>query len=272
MNNMIVGMLLSAISQMVDVAPSSNAVAYMPNDLTEVTLFLNEADRLSLMPVIVIDKYYIDSYGRYSHVNPEPLKEAIRNSNHIGRIAFMSDEPCWRGRNNGFQTCSEIISILENIQEDFSGVEFVHIEAFAELYFQKQENNGRLTLMTTANHIGFDCYGAFSSCGDPSIGVPNLHQMDYIIDIYSEIMLSGSKAKIFLVPGTFIGDGFFNTEYEVIEQLEDYELIANIYGSLISGFGGFIWGDYNGNGKGLIGAENLPLVKEKTLEILNSLK
>ena len=271
MNSMIVGALITAISQMVEVAPYSNSVAYLPNDLVEVTQFLDEADKLNLTPVIVIDKYYLDVSNKYTYVDPSPLKQAIRDSNHIGRILFMYDEPGLRGRRNG-QTMSEILPVFDLIKKDFHGVEFVHIESFAEMYWQKQENNGRLSLYMDAEHIGFNCYGKFEKCGNPAIGVPEVHQLTYLADIHSEIVFSNSDSKIFLVPGAFMGGDFFESESEVTTQLDDYASVAVDYRDYVSGMGVFIWGDFHDGYNQLSGARSLPLVKEKTLEVLNYLK
>ena len=271
MNGMIVGVLITAIAQMGEVAPVSNSVAYLPNTLVEVTEFLNEADRFNLTPVIVIDKYYLDASSKYTHVTPGPLKQAIRDSNHIGKILFMYDEPGLRGRRNG-QTMAEILPVFDLIKQDFHGVEFVHIESFAEMYWQKQENNGRLSLYMDADHIGFNCYGKFEKCGNPAIGVPELPQLNYLADIHSEIVFSNSTAKIFLVPGAFMGGNFFESEAEVIAQLDDYAMVASDYKDYVSGMGVFIWGDFHDGYNQLTGARSLPLVKAKTLEILNYLK
>ena len=261
MNNLLFGVLITAVSQVVEVVDKSSAIAFIPESTIQVTEYLNEIDNRAV-PIIVVNDYYRDESGRFIYYPPDDLKEALAVSNHFGRIAFMFDEWLHHGTQAG-QTRAEVIQVMRQIKADFPGVEMIHIEAFTDLYAQYMENYGRLELFYEADHIGFDCYGQFESCG--GFGVPELPQMVYLITIFNQIAENQSNAKIFLVPGAFMGAGIGASESTMIDQLNDYALTYERNRQYISGFGVFIWGDM----EGLTGARNVPAIKSTVENILN---
>lgn len=265
--NMLIGVRITDIAQVNEVIDFSTAVAFKPSSLTELTEYLDEINN-RLTPVIVITEYFL-SDGLYVNTNPQPLRDAILDSKHIGRIVFMFDEPLWRARRNG-QDPDDVINIMRQIKANFYGVEFAHIEAYAELYKQYIENHGKLTLFLDADHIGFDCYGKFCSCGGD--GIPEIPQLTYLQEIYNAIQQSCSNAKIFLVPAAFSNKHFFDSDDDVIQQFNNYVSLidGNIYGNskIISGIGAFIWGDMTENGVLFEGARNNPAIKNVVVESL----
>lgn len=151
--NKLIGMLITEISQIDEVAAFSNAVAFRPLDGAELTLYLNKIDN-KMTPVIIVDHFFIVD-GKYKNGLSRELYDAIEQSKHFGRIVFMFDEPMWRARKND-QAHNDVLKVMGDVQLNYRGVEIMHIEAYAELYQQYTENNRMLYLLYSADHIGFD--------------------------------------------------------------------------------------------------------------------
>lgn len=265
--NILIGALITLFTQVNDVVPYSNAVAFAPQDYEEITLYLDEIDN-RLTPVIIIDHFYLDN-GQYVYKDPAPIKKAITDSGHIGRLVFMFDEIGWKARQAG-QTAGHALTLMAAIKQDFNGVEFAHIEAFAELYLQMTEDSGKLSMFFDADHIGFDCYGPFESCG--GFGVPELPQITYLAEIYTQAQLAGSKAKIFLVPGAFQAVGFFDDNAAILGQLQAYNNLVTLYPDFVSGFGVFTCGTFEDKGQTLKGYCDIPEIRAEVENLLLNLK
>lgn len=261
MNSLLFGVLVTAVFQVAEVVDKSNAIAFIPEDHIHITQYLNEIDNRAV-PVIVINEFYRDDSGRFVYVPPEWLKHALEESKHFGRIAFMWDEPLHHGVMSG-QNRSEVIQVMRQVKADFPGVEMIHIEAFTDLYAQYMENYGYLELFYEADHIGFDCYGSFESCG--GFGVPELPQMVYMTTIFNQIEVNKSDAKIFMVPGSFVDDGIGASESIMIDQLNSYALAYERNRQYVSGFGVFTWGDLGP----ITGARNIPPMKQAVENVLD---
>jgi len=261
----LIGALITAVLQVGEVVEFSNSVAFIPQDHNEITLYLDEIDN-RLTPVMVIDQFYLND-GQYIYKDPAPIKKAITDSGHIGRLVFMFDEIQWKGRLAG-QDADEILLLMQRIKKDFYGVEFAHIEAFTELYFQMTSGDGKLSMFFDADHIGFDCYGEFTGCG--GFGVPELPQIMYLAEIYNQAYAAGSKAKIFLVPGAFHAEGFFQNNAAILDQLQAYDNLITTYPDFVSGFGVFTWGSLED--AAITGARDIPEIKEATEKLLLKLK
>lgn len=268
MNNFLFGLLITAVSQVSEVVDISSAVAFMPTNHYQVTEYLDEIDN-RVTPIVVINTMYQDQSGRFVYNDGLLLKQALAESKHFSRIIFMWDEPLHNGILAG-QSRDEVLDIMSKVKLDFPGVEFAHIEAFTDLFYQYMTQQGNLKLFYEADHIGFDCYGNFDGCG--GFGVPEIHQMTYMNVIYHQIKKNKSNAKIFMVPGAFINDLYMTDEQQVIEQLYDY---ANAYQNNhphVSGFGVFTWGDVVAPGDYSIGARNLQNVKKSVENVMNWFK
>lgn len=258
------GVLITAVIQVAEVLPFSNAVSFMPENEAQVTEYLNEIDN-RMVPVVVINHFYQDATGKFYYHNGASLKQSLSSSSHFGRIVFMWDEPLMHGR-AASQDKTEVINIMKQVKDDFPGVEFAHIEAYRELYTQYIENNGQLTLFYDADHIGFDCYGPFGGCGDAT--TPEIAQMVYLENIYNTIQAAGSDAKIFLVPGAFVHQDNFPTTADAISQLQQYEAAWRGAKTYVSGMGIFTWGDI----AHITGARNNPELKDYVTNMLLSIK
>jgi len=264
MNNLLIGVLISAVAQVAEVENFSTAVSFIPENEIQVTEYLDEIDN-RLVPVIVINKFFKDPAGRFSYRPTPQLKQALSDSAHFGRLVFMWDEIMLHGRRAG-QEKAELLEVMQQVKLDYPGVEFAHIEAYAELYQQYMENYGKLTLFFDAEHIGFDCYGKFSGCGGGE--VPEISQMIYLAVIYNAIKSENSNAKIFLVPGAFVHPDHYPTEMDTINQLQEYNYVLDNNKQHISGMGLFTWGDVNVT----IGARNNSYLSDYIEVMLGGLK
>lgn len=239
--SILTGWLVLNISS-IDVAlmNNSNAISFIPMNNTDVTEYLSEIDN-RVTPVMVIDHLYVEN-GKYVYKEPAALKQAISKSGQFGRMVFMFDEPLWRARRHG-QNPEEVKLIMSQIRADFPGVEFATIYAYAELYNRYMENYGELDLWYGGEHIGFNCYGKFHGCGGGH--VPEISQMTYLSLLYSDNLMNGGNAKIFMVPGAFKNEGAFSDNKVVIDQLHDYAQAANMNREYVSGFGLFTLDNVN---------------------------
>jgi len=261
MNSLIVGALLTTFISLPDTGPDANAFGSMVRNAQQVELQLNVADGIH-SPVLFIDQLYTDENGIYSYRTPDEITDAIKRSGHFGRIIFAFDEPYWRARHTG-QNPEEVRMVMEMAQADFPTVEFMVIYAYAELYHRYVADPTDLKLWLGVEHVGMDCYGDWNGCGGGVEGVPDVPIYVYLEELYKIIQVSGSSAKLFLVPGAFTVDWIngMNTQEQAVQHIDDYVTWAKDNSEKISGFGAFVWDDFNG----IIGAKNLPLVKEKLL-------
>lgn len=254
----LVGAYVTHHRQIEEIAHVSNAAAFRPENTTDLYRYLDTIDR-RLVPVIQIDNFYLEN-GKYVYRNQTAIENILKY--YKGRKVIMFDEPYWKARNSG-QPKHEVTEVLHKIKASYPDCEFFHVESFAELHKQQEENNGQLTLYYPADHIGFNCYGSFDSCG--GAGVPPKPQFDYLLSLYNNIALNGSKAKIFLVPGAFTGTESMQDPKLIIEQLDAYAKTAEQYWDYISGFGVFTWGNV---GQDITGARNHPSLRAATHNIL----
>lgn len=256
------GIFVTALSQVAEVEPYSNAISFKPESTQETVAYLNEIDN-SMVPIVGIDYYYLGADGKYSYKDPAPLKAALRSSDHYSKLIFMWDEPCWRGRNNN-QSCQEILDMMSQVKADFPGVEVFHVEAWAELQAQMIVD-GKMHLFLEAEHIGFDCYSDFFNCA-------GLTHLWYLSNILAEIEAGNSNAKLFLVPGAYLGEGnHMNTQEQVVQHIQDYTNFTSMYFErcdCISGLGFFTWG----NLAGIYGAKNYVPIQEALINSYNTLK
>lgn len=259
--NKLIGILITELSQIDEVMPFSNAVAFRPSDGAEMLSYLNKIDN-RLTPVIIVDHFFIVD-GKYKHGHSRDLYNALEQSKHFGRIVFMFDEPMWRARKNE-QAYKDVIKVMGEVKLNYLGVEVMHIEAYAELYQQYTENNGKLYLFYDADHIGFDCYGEYGSCG--GLNVPELSQFTYLDEIYKAIKNHGSSAKLFLVPGAFTSPNYPESEFDVIKQLQSYMYFFENNFDKVSGLGAFLWGNTTLPEVTIIGARNNELIRKEIEE------
>lgn len=264
MSNFLFGVLISSVLQVAEVEPFSNAVSFMPEDHLQVTEYLNEIDN-RMVPVIIINDFYRQADGKFYHTDSAPLKQALADSSHFGRIVFMWDEPLMHAYRSG-QAKMSALAVMRQVKADFPGVEFAHIEAYSEIYRQFIEDYGNLTLFYDADHIGFDCYGKFSGCGGPD--VPEIPQMIYLATIHNAIKNNNSSAKVFLVPGAFKHENHFPTEMDAINQLQEYYAVWANNKEHVSGMGLFTWG----NIQHIVGASNNGELSDYIQTMLHTIK
>lgn len=255
------GVLITSLDQIDEVHHFSDSYAYAPISIDDLRDVLNRNNR-RMTSIIEIGRFFFNgAKGVFEYRDTSELKDLLRSSHSIA----MLDEPFWWIRSacqsGKSAACYEIksgyintINLVKRIKFEL-GVQLYHVESYFELVIQKSENPDKPVIMIdSADHIGFDCYGRFDDCG-------GYHQMVYASWIYEAMR---SHQKIFLVPGAFN----FADESIVLDQLYAYESLHNQYPDLISGFGAFMWGD----GYGLIGAKNMPFVKQAVENILKGLK
>lgn len=252
----LIGVLITALAQVNDVVHFSSAVSFKPADAPELVEYLEEIDN-RMVPVVIVDDFFMVD-GKYATGYSHQLYTALEYSNHFGRIVFLFDEPMWRASRAG-QSHAEVLAIMEEVQRNYPGVEIMHIEAYAELYNQYAQNDGKLNLFFGADHIGFNCYGDFQNCGGS--GVPGLSQFTYLNEINKQIIENGSEANLFLVPMAFTGEDFTTNENEVIRQLHAYYFFMQNNLDSVSGLGGFVWGDCNYCGVDIKGASHSELIR-----------
>lgn len=259
--NKLVGILITELSQVDEVVPFSNAVAFRPTDGVELVSYLNEIDN-KMTPVIIVDHFFIVD-GKYKNGVSRDLYDALEQSKHFGRTLFMFDEPMWRARKND-QSYREVINVMQDVKLNYLGIEIMHIEAYAELYQQYTENDGKLSLFYDADHLGFDCYGEYGSCG--GLNVPEHSQFIYLSEIDKAIKKHGSSAKLFLVPGAFTSPKYPEDEFDVIKQLQSYMFFFENNPDRVSGLGAFVWGNTTCGDATIIGARNNELISKELKE------
>lgn len=252
------GVQITEVSQLEEVAHFSTAFGYVSESLPDLKNMLDVNDG-RMMPIIEISRYFWNpESGVFSQKDATPLLDVLGKH----KIIMMLDEPFWWIRQAcqaGKQlACSEISSNYSSTRQLFkdiklaSGFQMLHVEAFAEFNIQKTERPNDVIIVEAADHIAFDCYGAFENCG-------GRHQFEYAAWLYDAML---PHQKIFLVPGAFN----FASDDIVISQLEEYFTLYNNYRSIISGIGIFTWGDFDG----IVGARNLPVIKHAVENLLGS--
>ncbi|GKS68070.1 hypothetical protein W03_00740 [Nitrosomonas sp. PY1] len=180
-NEKIVGFALNEPSHISEVASFSNAFAFTPKDLNDVTRYLNRNTH-NLIPVIEIGRFLFDETTHsFRELDVTPLAQAITASDYQGPILFLVDEPLWRLRlsclNQNPTACTEITDkytrtldifrkIGAELRKALPGSGMLHIEAFAELIYQKNSNpSDNVILLDDVEYLGYDCYGSFDQCG-----------------------------------------------------------------------------------------------------------
>lgn len=183
----IFGLLLSESDQLREVADFSNTFSISPMQLSDITKYLNK-NEADLLPVIEISRFFFNA-GQYvfthSYANVSAIVEAVRASSYRGPILFMLDEPLWRIRipcRKGIEAaCQEVRTGYSRTREAFRkigrdlrkalpGAGIFHVEAYAELFFQKLDHPSREVIMIDdAEYLGYNCYGRFDSCGPADI-------------------------------------------------------------------------------------------------------
>ena len=252
---MIVGALMTVLFQVPDTGPDANAFAAIVKNPVDVQLKLIIAYG-QRVPVLFIDHLYTDENGIYAYRDPADIIAALRSSGHIGRVVFGWDEPYWRARNSG-QNPEEVRMVMEMAQADFPTIEFLIVYSYAELLERYLQDPTELNLYFGVDHVGLDCYGPFSGCGENPVPI-NV----YLEELYKIMQAKGSNAKLFLVPGAFVADmPGMQTEEEVVQHIDSYVNWAKANREKISGFGAFTWNDFDG----VTGAGSLPKVKNKLL-------
>ncbi|PTR04976.1 hypothetical protein C8R30_101173 [Nitrosomonas nitrosa] len=254
------GVQITDSSQLDEVASFSTAFGYVPDSLENLKNVL-DVNQGRMLPIIEISRYFWDyDTGTFIFKDPTELLNALGNH----KIMIMLDEPFWWVRqacHAGKQTaCNEIAADYINTRQLFKnlklalGYQMLHVEAFLELNIQKAERpNENVLTVEAADHIAFDCYGAFDDCGGRS-------QFEYAAWLYDSML---SHQKIFLIAGAFN----FADEAVVIDQLEKYSDLYNEYRYLISGIGIFTWGNFDG----INGARNIPNLKAQVEYVLQTI-
>lgn len=255
---MIKGVYITDLNQVDEVASFCNAVAFTPTTLTEMEDYLDKIDG-RMTAVIAIDNFFKKGDKYFYEYDPK-LNNIILTSPTAS--VFLFDEPLWKARHSG-QPYNQVLDVMDEVRCNFTP-EIMHIEAFAELYKQYMENNGEITFFFDADHVGFDCYGRFDSCG--GAGVPPISQMTYLTEIYNALQRKLSGAKIFLVPGAFLGQGNFANINEIVEQLHAYKEVFDNHQDLVSGIGVFTWGDVPGTA--IKGARNYLQLRWELMNLL----
>lgn len=255
------GALISGPEQLAEIRPFSNSFSYAPSNLEDLKNIL-DINNGELMPIIEIRWYFFDeTSGIFKAKDAKPLLDAI--SNH--KLMMLVDEPFWWIRMACQEgkplACAEIANNYRSTRELFkeiklrSGFQLFHVEAYRELILQKQANPFQHVIMLeSADHIGFDCYGPIDNCEGHS-------QLEYASWIFDAML---SHQRMFLVPGAF---NYTNDIGSITAQLDAYFSLYIQYRHMLSAIHVFTWGDF----QELIGARNIPLLKQKVDDLLSQL-
>ncbi len=185
--NKLFGLLLTESGQLREVANFSNAFSFAPMQPSDITEYLNK-NSFNLLPVIEIGRFFFDvtQYAfAYSRPNVSSIVQAVKASSYQGPILFMTDEPLWHIRipcRKGIEAaCHEISTgyartldafrkIGRDLRKALPEAGVFHVEAFAELFFQKLDHPSRNVIMLDdAEYLGYNCYGPFDGCGPADI-------------------------------------------------------------------------------------------------------
>lgn len=208
----LLGFALTESSQVNEVVDFSNAFSFSPAQPSEITGYLNQnANRL--LPVIEIGRFFFDEeQGLYNYSDILPIIQAVNTSAHRGAVLFFVDEPLWHIRlaclKGAVSACQEIDSgyaatlplfrkLSRNLKKALPGAGMMHIEAYAELLYQKSANpSNNIILLDEAEYLGYDCYGAFDDCGITNISEFILGSSDIISDFNQGAISALSLFKI----------------------------------------------------------------------------
>lgn len=266
-----IGVLIMEPSQVNEVIEFSSVVGINPTTEQEFRSYLDEVDnRVDL--IVSIGQNFLTNRGvyEYNQYVLDIITLTLEDSNFNRKIVFAIDEPMWRVRTACFegeqaacndvdanysQSLNALLEISDYLRANVPNSEIMHIESYAELYMQ-YDNASEFYLMYHAEHIAFNCYGQLDNCGG-AFGVPMLDQMLYIQSMYGQIKLNNSNAEIFLFTGLFVDGVFFETEEDMLQQLNDYVNLFTTYREYLSGIGGYSWGSFFEVGRDFIGARDL---------------
>jgi len=175
---------------------------------------------------------------------------------------LLFDEPLWKMRRlvNSDYLHDETLETLEAIVAQYKSFEFMHIEAYSDLY-QQYNDTGSVRMLYSAHYLGFDCYGPFMSCGDNTVGKAS---QPYVLDLlHKAIVENASAAQIMLIPGTFLDEKqiHYKDGEQLVTQFLRYMDIVNKNSSIIGGIGGFAWGTMGNSSNVFTGARNIPWLR-----------
>ena len=276
----LVGTFIFSVDEVQEVIEFSNAIFFPPSSIEHFEEFLVEIDSRAI-PVPELNRFLSEN-GTFRYQDLQPIVDAIHRTGHTGKIVFMLDEPFWRIRlscaEGNMTSCAEIdagyVNVIEGyrrvvseLKEMLDDVEIIHIESFAELYYQKVET-GRLILIDSAHYFSFDCYGKFDSCGIDGMNIPFVSQDVYGRMLFDAIQDLGTGARMVLIPGGFLHHTFFPTEQDVIDQLEKYYEIydsTDVFGGIVP----FVWSSLRNDVDFLVGARYLPDIRKNITDNLS---
>ncbi|MER0215916.1 MAG: hypothetical protein DU481_06920 [Nitrosomonas sp.] len=279
----IIGSFLNEVEHIDEIAKFSNAFAFSPKNIDDITRYL-DANVYKMLPVISIGTLLFDPETGLYRNDPYGIIDAIEMSVVRHReILFLLDEPLWTIRkacnegkpkacqdieNRYADTLSTLRSVGRLLRQQFPGAGVMHIEAWAELVLQKQAYPDELAIMLDdAEYLGFDCYGNFYFCGSPELGYYS--QIEYGSGVWDTMQALESAnpigRKLFLVPGGFLADKLFDDVETLLDQLYQYAYLLS-QRKEIGGLGMFLWGDMIEEGRFFVGARNIqPIVDLMTL-------
>ena len=274
----IFGIFLTESTQLEDVHDHSNSFGFWPKTLEEITEYL-DINKNRLLPVMKINHFLLNEDTGIYHDDVSGIIAAIEKSSLHGRnILFFMDEPMWNVRRectlrNKSAACNEVANRYaqtlntlrragQALRQRFPGSGIMHIEAWTELTLQKREfPEERVVVLDDAEYVGFDCYGAIHRCGSPEYGYR--HQVEYGEWVWNAMLTLESNnpigRKLMLVPGTFLGEGYFEDIETLLEQIAFYAWALQ-QSDKIGGFGAFLWGDMTEGSKYFTGARHIPVV------------
>lgn len=253
------GLKIADKNQIEEIEHFANSFAYWPQSTDDLKDILNH-NQGRLLPWIEMARYFFNSEkGIYEWRDITELKRVLGQE----KIVIALDEPLWYVRractDGKVEACSEIAINYKTTQAIFTrlkyelGYQMAHIEAYQELNLQKQARpNKNVIMIKSADHVAFDCYGHFDSCG----GRPQTEYGQWVYDT-----IKGTGKKMLLIPGAFDFDG-------VIQQLHDYFDIYKHNQDIFSGLGVFTWGDSNG----IKGARNYPEIAAEVERLMLEIK
>lgn len=274
------GLFVTEKSQIQEINSFSNAFAFAPTSVREITQYLDE-NKGSMLPVISISRLLLDEQTGMYHSDVTSITEAITKAKHKdAEILFLMDEPLWWIRRacedkGKVEACLEVVNryaetlstfrvVGQLLRKHFPGSGVMHIEAWAELILQKKaypEEN--VIMLDDAEYLGFDCYGEIDYCGSEEYGYHS--QFKYGTWVWDAMLTMESQhaigRKLFLIPGTFLANGHFVDIDTLINQIGFYAWILS-QSDKIGGFGAFLWGDMVENNKPFTGGRNISQVTD----------
>ncbi len=285
----IMGSLLTEAWQVDEIRGFSNAFAFIPKTPGEIIDYLN-INQYGLLTVISIDKLLFDRERGLYHADTRAIMQAIHDASRQGdEMLFMLDEPLWTVRNacmagkkaacddieNGYtETLATLRTVGQQLRQEFPGSGVMHIEAWTELVLQKKKHpDANVIMLDDVEYLGFDCYGKFDRCGSDEYGYYS--QLEFGIEVWNTLHALEADnpigRKIFLIPGAFLNERFFQNTDEIKEQLFRHAQLLDQYDK-VAGFGIFLWGDMMENDQVFQGARGLQAVVDYIIEIAGYFK